>query len=1155
MLGRIECFIPGQIREMAYKRIQASSPGTDAAAAEALSFLEDLASRKEFRMYEGFRSGLDSLSLSGLRLTGAQAFVQGFESPDTPYSRLLIKWQTGTGKSIAALSIAREFVKAFRRRAASGVGAPTVVVISFTARETIQRDMLKYPEFGFITPAEAASLQRLEAEGVTNPAAMRSAAIAMGVLRRRMTDRRRGGFYQFYGYREFASRLFTPTRAGTAAGFDVQKLYARGEDDFGERLSQAVRKGQVLVNQDLLDSLKGGLLIADEIHNVYNIQEKNNYGIAIQYALDALAADAPRVVFMSATPMTGSAAEVVDLLNLLVPRAELPGGVHLKRSDFFSRASSAEDDEVVGASSQLREGATRKISHLVAGRVSFLLDSDVGSYPRREFSGVSRPEVPYLKLTPCPMSSFHEQVLADAIRDGSAASYALNDMVFPNPEGGGLYAADTAARLASAPASWREKEGVQVGKGAAVGAPAGTYIISGGFLEKESLKKYSTKYSVLLDNVLAAIKDGPGKIMVYHHRVRMTGVLLLQEMFRMNGFVDETASPTDQTICAICGSARGVHTSQEHTWTPARFAVAHSDVDRTAMMRSLARFNAQSNREGYQIRLLIGSAVVKEGLNFRAVRHQLVVSLPTDYPTLLQVFGRVARKDSHAGLPDADRNVTIKILVSTHADGTPSPELKRYAAKGQEFLVIQEVERALHEWAIDGFVNYPRIKAALPEGAGIDALPYAPVVKPQSGKPKTVTFDAYGFGDKEVAHLEAICRRLFKENPVWTYEDLWRAVQSGRVVTPVSPAMFSEDNFAAAVVGLSRPAGMPPMQVVPTGRFFVLAPATPLGPDLDVESYQRSPPADAREGVRLTEYIKGARASHNWALRVKELDELYGDPPLIPLELILLDYNAEFHWALQKRLIEEPNTAITKDDNRLRKLYRRFKTVVTTGEAAAARARRGPAQPPGTLVGYIGFDAVHLWGGGQWYSAPLTDFGVGRRTTENNLVVGYTEANGTGGGARFKLRAPAHKLRSTVTTVRSLARGAVCTTRSRAELETYIKGINAYMKRHSKDRGRAPLGQTATDTCRQLAQDLLMLEEESRAASMADGLRWAYIYCDRPPTIMALFGKEALGARNAAEEVDEDTAQSIVLEGDFAPDEDGPPGDEDGPPSDEDSPA
>ena len=348
---------------MAYPAVPRADPARAAASARAIrELLADLAGRKEFCAATGDAAGAaaagagvagfglgppPALHLPGLRLHGAQVFVRNFENPDTEYTRLLVKWQTGTGKSIAAISIGHEFVRQYRARAALGARPPAVFVISFTARETIQEDMLQHPEFGFVAAAEVEELRRLRAAaGAAGPASAEARQLSglVGVLRRRITDRARGGYYQFYGYKEFANRLFGVTRRGVARGFDVQAIYGRAEGGFGERLAEAVRRGDVVVNGELLDELRGGLLVADEVHNVYNILESNNYGIAIQYALDALGAEAPRAVFMSATPMTGSAAEIVDLLNLLVPRAALPGGMPLRRADFFARARGADGD-------------------------------------------------------------------------------------------------------------------------------------------------------------------------------------------------------------------------------------------------------------------------------------------------------------------------------------------------------------------------------------------------------------------------------------------------------------------------------------------------------------------------------------------------------------------------------------------------------------------------------------------------------------------------------------------------------------------------------------------------------------------------------------------------------------------------------------------
>jgi hypothetical protein len=1160
---------------MAYVAVPAAAtrqPNTEEAETKIRALLGDLAERKEFRIarqpvqadsaanrtkprWPGFTraaSKPQTLFLPGLRLSGAQLFVRNFENPDTEYARLLLYWQTGTGKSIAAIAMGHEFVRNYRARNALGGRAPTVYIVGFT-KEIIQEDMLRHPEFGFISQTEIVELRQLRAAAsAAGPASMEARQLSglVGVLRRRITDRTRGGYYQFYGYKEFANRLFVVTRQGEERGFDVQALYSRELEAFGARLAEAVRRGDVLVNEELLDELRGGLLVADEIHNVYNILEENNYGIALQYALDVLGADAPRAVFMSYTPMTGSAAEVVDLLNLLVPRAALPGGMPLRRSDFFSkgvavdesaphaarreeRADHDEDSDEEPAStfvvSQLREGALERIAHLSAGRVSFLLDADVGAYPRRLFEGEEVAGVPYLRMTLCPMSAFHAQTLAherqarDAETPGAprseasgfaANAYTLYDMAFPNPDFGagaalegdqaayGLYKSGEApTKLMQAPDSWRAAAGVIIEQGAEAGLTAGTTVITGSFLGPGRLQHYSSKYWRAVDETLKAVRAGPGKIMIYHHRVRMSGVLLIQEALRMNGFADETSAPVDATICAVCGVARSVHppdspelapgdenavgpaarTPEGHRYVPARFVVAHSDVDRAVMVRSLARFNALSNLHGHQYRVIVGSKIIREGFNFRAVRHQLVTALPTDYPTLLQVFGRVVRKDSHSELAEPDRDVRIRVLVTTRADGRPSPELQRYIDKGREYTVIQEVERALRRYSVDGFANYLRIRAALhagPDGeprAGLDGLPYSPVVGPEAARarPRTATFETYGHALREVAAIAAICRVLFRARPVWTYGDLWAAVGSGAVRgIGYDPALFDEGNFAAALESLRRPVGDPPMAVAYAEPYFV---AARVGPDgraiLDIEAYLRDPPhlapaaAPRPVAVKVADYIRGSRAAGNFEVRLRRFNAEYLRPgaPSTP-ELALVEYGPAFHYALLRRLVQNPSTPTTADDARIRALYRRFRIAITAADAAAPAASRvfrgALSKDPNELVGYMTADAVSLFDaadGGRWYNASHSDFGIGRRHNENGIIVGFvTDAAGPGVRsaddsssfeARFKIRPPTQKLYATAAQagrkgdIRSLARGAVCETRPREELEVYARRL------------------------------------------------------------------------------------------------------------------
>jgi hypothetical protein len=1062
--------------------------------------------------------------------------------------------------------------------------------------------MLRYPEFGFVSQHEIEELRQLRINASrAGPGSVeaRQYSSTLGVYRRRVTDRTRGGFYQFYGYKEFANHLFAVTHQGVQNKFDVQNLYSRNDDKFNERLMEAVEQGNVKINKQLLDNLSGGLIICDEIHNVYNISEPNNYGLSIQYVLDILGDKAPHAVFMSATPITGSAAEIVDLLNLLVPRSQLTKP--LRRTDFFTKGAEGESTFEV---SQLRENALASITSLAAGKVSFLLDSDVGSYPQRIFIGEEVPNVPYIRITKCPMSTLHEQSLR-AEREShsqtnsgaglSSSVYTLYNMVFPNPGADntssatavGLYkSSDTFSILRKSTAEWRLENGVILESGSSHGLSSDTDIVTGSFLEAANLGKYSTKYLAILNATIEAIKAGPGKIMIYHHKVRMSGVLLMQEMLKMNGFIDETSNPIDSTLCSVCGIAKSSHgadpttdadasvpaldasardTSGTHAYQPARFIVAHSDIERSLMMRSIFNYNSADNINGYKFRIILGSKIIREGYNFKAIRYQFISSLPTDYPTMIQVFGRVVRKDSHADLPPELRNVKIRIFVSTFQSGEISPELQKYSDKGKEYLVIQEVERALHINAVDGFANYDKIKTALSGtaasvaadaattasavmAASIDALPYKPQVYGNKNTPiAQSTFLAYGHGEKEVFTITSICRVLFQNQPVWTYNDLFQALKSA--------GKFNEDNFALALKRLAKPLGMPPTAVVVAGKYYILSKSLPRGNDLDIGSYLDSTIQNKSVSIFLPKFIESTLMEQNWNLRLKKFEHKYfvakqdETPP--PIELCLLDFSPEFHFMLIRKLIMANGESLTKHDAVIIKLYKRFKIILAKKDR---------------LYGYSDPNSVLIYEDGTWLNKQHSEFKIGRRHNENNTIVGFTTSENM--ESKFKIRPPIQKIQSEhsiraaskKTDLRNLTRGAVCETHPREDLYKYVNKLKKEMQRTGgSDANNAGAHATAdaadnifnyvvgsaavtsatdaSDTsptaaaarmeatsdsyslrfdqssdkrfpsaismCNAIKLYLLELEEKSRNApnGMEEGVRWLYLFNEKSPMI------------------------------------------------------
>ena len=819
----------------------------------------------------------------------------------------------------------------------------------------------------------------------------------------------------------------------------------------------------------------------------------------------------------------------------------------------------------------LRPGALERIGLLSAGRVSFHQPPDRPSasgdsgYPRRIFEGeplsFAGKEIPYLRFVPCPMSRFHAKTLEAFSRAAGEAPEApearlapeapearlavpiqaqtLYDMVFPNPElppqaaldpppgAEGLYLShSTQKSLAEAPESWKTSAGVRLEK-----LSGGVPLISGAFLRLENsgpkkppaLESYSAKYARLGRDVLEILSNGPGKILVYHHRVRMSGILLTQALLEENGFVGENAPVTPTTRCAICGTPKSKHTAaaaartwaKAHDFRPARYLVVHSEVDRATIERRIVKFNAWSNRDGGEFRVLAGSKIIREGFDLKAVRYELIASLPTDISTLIQVFGRAVRRGSHAALPQGEREVRIRIYVSVGAGGGPgggqSLELARYAEKMEDYLLIQKVEGAIRRHAIDSAA------AAPPPRATIDGLPYRPLLSrgelqrlPQS----TESFTARGYGEKEVRTLSEAILALFETRPVWTYEDLWAAVREpGRVKNlAVDPASFSEESYALALdataaSGKRAYPGGARTKVCRVGRYYVRAFLRPDGrPVLDVESYVR-PEGSAQDiKVDVTSYVESSQAQKNFATRFGAFLAEYGGGK--DIREILLAYDAGFHYALLRGLVAKslPDSDAKGAERTLARaaaLYRRYKVLVSGSDVARApKAKAFARNPPkgAELCGYVALESVKMYDAATgWYDVPRQAFNLGDRYRENSTVVGYMERKGA--RLRFKVRPPLQDISrelaaSATPDVRLVSRGAVCETRARAEQESLAQKLRA-----------APASQLARmssgQLCEAISSALLGREEAARASAkgMASGLRWFYLFNERLPPI------------------------------------------------------
>jgi hypothetical protein len=819
-----------------------------------------------------------------LSLQSYQQFVGNFQNPETPNTRVLVSHSTGAGKTVTAIHSARAFISYYQLQhnltEEGGVSnTPLVFIIGFS-KGIFQRELLRRPEFGFISKEEIAEHRRLRYLAETGSQADREALSEFeSRVKKRLSKKSRGGFFKFYGYKEFFNRLFIfseealknlkKTKMVQEEGEEEQEITMLDEDVILEGL----KSGTISLNMELVDSMANGYVICDEIHRVYNSSEINNYGIALR--LIGCIYDSPdlvnkivslegktstgldrmtmlrnatlRFLLASATPVNNSPTEIIDLLNILIPistmvqrypnaqpstkKASLLPRLH--KEDFF------EDNR------NLKKGALKEIQNLIQGFVSFLRDNNPKYYPERIIDGTEIPiptkylkdrvsfyqgkTLPYLKFVRCPMSPLHYKTYK-AVYSGTLPpdGQSLVDGVLPNPglvegtEGLGLFRTkDVRYSLSNASQEWKDKNQIDMVK--QDNPPLN--IITGEFQKLPHLAKYYSKYARMMEDLIENLKTDGGKVLINHQFVKMSGVLFIQEVLRRNGFIDEFSGATDETLCSRCGIARHKHKPKDHEYTPARFIILYGDIDRNSIEKSLEKFKSPDNLYGYQYRVLIGSKIINEGIDLNHIQQEWVLSAPANIPTLIQIFGRGIRKNSHLALPPEKRKVHIRIYVSSLPEGEQKHDLsyeeRKYFDKLQDYLVIQEIDRVFNANAIDAPINRdiimpPHLSAKQSNVEDLGSLYFEPAEvfgkkwheiaahkrDVQPGDVSDVTFQAF-HAQSEIQTIMYIIKRLFVEqSPVWTYDELWKMVRQPPFDLQVNPALFDEGNFLIALYGL-----------------------------------------------------------------------------------------------------------------------------------------------------------------------------------------------------------------------------------------------------------------------------------------------------------------------------------------------------------------
>jgi hypothetical protein len=202
------------------------------------------------------------------------------------------------------------------------------------------------------------------------------------------------------------------------------------------------------------------------------------------------------------------------------------------------------------------------------------------------------------------------------------------------------------------------------------------------FLSPSKLRNVSTKYATILD----CLESSEGLVFVFSNYVT-NGVEPLAMALEEHGYDNASGKPLL------------LNPSKETTQKRGKYALLSSSMTPTELVRLISRLRSPMN----DIRIVIGSPLVAEGIDLKRVRQVHVLDPWFNMSRIDQVIGRGLRTCSHTGLPLEQQNCTVYLHICRH-DDIPQETFDEYVYRvfvERKAKAIAKVKRILMESAID----------------------------------------------------------------------------------------------------------------------------------------------------------------------------------------------------------------------------------------------------------------------------------------------------------------------------------------------------------------------------------------------------------------------------------------------------------------------
>jgi superfamily II DNA or RNA helicase len=401
-----------------------------------------------------------------------------------------------------------------------------------------------------------------------------------------------------------------------------------------------------------IKNIDNSLIIIDEAHNLLNT---NEYSLMLQNLTKN--SKNYKLLLLSATPMFNSPYDIVDFLNLMLKEKE-----KLKFADIFEKNAEETDDFI-------KEGGIEILKKKAKNKISFVTVQYDDNFPKEINIG----EIPhYLKetyLIEVPMSKeqmeqyskYWNGILTQEIK------YIINAVVdkkFVNLENVDQYK-----------------------------------------LKLDQLHKYAPKYAKCLENVFEDHKKG--KSMIYHSYVNNSGIKLVEEIFKNNGFLKYNESYIHPNARdRKTGKLYSEFKNNKEEFSPVRYGIIYGDINNTERELIVKTFNSHDNLFGEKLSVLLGSQLLRESVDLKGILAIHILNYQENYSRIYQILGRGIRYKSHYGLPKDLWYTKIYKYCSSIPDSSElSAEQLEYFKDEKNYIKMKKITNILKLISVDCELN------------------------------------------------------------------------------------------------------------------------------------------------------------------------------------------------------------------------------------------------------------------------------------------------------------------------------------------------------------------------------------------------------------------------------------------------------------------